>query len=236
KTYKKENLKKRDRGIIIKKANIAINGINVEVYKECQKNHAAGLGKQATDGCYEYIRDDSKPNGMYCEACAFHRNFHHKVLVQEKRQSYQVNVRPSSSSNVKLESQDVVIDLTENFIDPMKNPNPRGFMIKKVKSEASTDNKCDDGDLSAQREAYGLGSDGEKEFRKTFIENNPHNKLIASMVEVSGVKWKSMSDAEKAVSVAKADKKKIEYNNSNTCRLTTRNWLKKTMLKMKRTV
>ncbi|KAF9608763.1 hypothetical protein IFM89_010895 [Coptis chinensis] len=38
---------------------------------------------QVTDGCYEYIRDDSKPNGMYCEACAFHRNFHHKVWYRK---------------------------------------------------------------------------------------------------------------------------------------------------------
>ncbi|KAF9593389.1 hypothetical protein IFM89_022568 [Coptis chinensis] len=153
-----------------------------KVYKECQKHHAAGLGKQVTDGCYEYIRDDSKPNGMYCEACAFHQNFHHKVLVQEKRQSYQVNVRPSSSSNVKLESQDVVIDLTENFIDPMKNPNPnpRGFMIKEVKSEASTDNKCDDGDLSAQREAYGLGSDSEKPDGKAAEDSNTTREPVST--------------------------------------------------------
>ncbi|KAF9607511.1 hypothetical protein IFM89_036873 [Coptis chinensis] len=80
------------------------------------------------------------------------------------------------------------------------------------------------------REAYGLGSDSEKPDGKAAKDSNTTRE------PASGVKWKSMSDAEKAVYVAKADKKKIEYNNSNTCRLTTRNWLKKTMLKMKRTV
>ncbi|KAF9617949.1 hypothetical protein IFM89_039242 [Coptis chinensis] len=93
------------------------------------------------------------------------------------------------------------------------------FMIKEVKSEASTDNKCDDGDLSAQREAYGLGSDGEK----------PDGKAAEDSTQLG-------AHAEKAVYVAKSDKKKTEYNNSNTCRLTTRNWLNKTMIKMKRTL
>ncbi|KAF9598172.1 hypothetical protein IFM89_025789 [Coptis chinensis] len=60
------------------------------------------------------------------------------------------------------------------------NPNPRGFMIKEVKSEASTDNKCDDGDLSAQREAYGLGSDGEKPDGKATEDSNTTREPVST--------------------------------------------------------
>ncbi|KAF9622384.1 hypothetical protein IFM89_031187 [Coptis chinensis] len=60
------------------------------------------------------------------------------------------------------------------------NPNPKGFMIKEVKSEASTDNKCDDGDLSAQREAYGLGSDGEKPDGKAAEDSNTTREPVST--------------------------------------------------------
>ncbi|KAF5202134.1 hypothetical protein FRX31_008279, partial [Thalictrum thalictroides] len=53
-------------------------------YKECQWNFAAALGMYSTDGCNEYISDISMPQGTFCQACGCHRNFHRKVLVQEK--------------------------------------------------------------------------------------------------------------------------------------------------------
>ncbi|XP_057953046.1 HMG1/2-like protein [Malania oleifera] len=50
-----------------------------------------------------------------------------------------------------------------------------------------------------------------EEFRKTFKENFPDNKLISAVGKAGGDKWKSMSESEKAPYVAKALKKKQEY-------------------------
>ncbi|XXG55783.1 hypothetical protein AAC387_Pa03g3377 [Persea americana] len=52
-----------------------------DVYRECLRNHAASLGSYATDGCGEFIPDDSSSGGLQCAACACHRNFHRKVVV-----------------------------------------------------------------------------------------------------------------------------------------------------------
>ncbi|RWR77324.1 ZF-HD homeobox protein family [Cinnamomum micranthum f. kanehirae] len=52
-----------------------------EVYRECLRNHAASLGSYATDGCGEFISDDSSGGGLQCAACGCHRNFHRKVVV-----------------------------------------------------------------------------------------------------------------------------------------------------------
>ncbi|KAH7302347.1 hypothetical protein KP509_23G068700 [Ceratopteris richardii] len=50
-----------------------------------------------------------------------------------------------------------------------------------------------------------------EEFRKTFNANNPGNKSVSAVGKAGGDKWKSMSEAEKAPYVAKAEKKKAEY-------------------------
>ncbi|XP_077246879.1 HMG1/2-like protein isoform X1 [Tasmannia lanceolata] len=50
------------------------------------------------------------------------------------------------------------------------------------------------------------------EFREQFKEKNPHNKSVAAVGKAAGDKWKSMSEADKAPYVAKATKKKTEYN------------------------
>ncbi|KAG6608639.1 hypothetical protein SDJN03_01981, partial [Cucurbita argyrosperma subsp. sororia] len=50
-----------------------------------------------------------------------------------------------------------------------------------------------------------------EEFRKKFSEENPNNKAVSAVGKAAGHKWKSMSDAEKAPYVAKADKRKVEY-------------------------
>ncbi|XP_010557429.1 PREDICTED: high mobility group B protein 4-like [Tarenaya hassleriana] len=49
------------------------------------------------------------------------------------------------------------------------------------------------------------------EFRKQFNEANPGNKSVAAVGKAAGNKWKSMSDAEKAPYVTKAEDKKSEY-------------------------
>ncbi|KAK4744167.1 hypothetical protein SAY87_010479 [Trapa incisa] len=54
----------------------------IEMYRECLRNHAASLGSYATDGCGEFTLDDSTPgsaSSLHCAACGCHRNFHRKV-------------------------------------------------------------------------------------------------------------------------------------------------------------
>ncbi|KAK9053475.1 hypothetical protein SSX86_030109 [Deinandra increscens subsp. villosa] len=50
-----------------------------------------------------------------------------------------------------------------------------------------------------------------EDFRKQFKEDNPENKSVAAVGKAGGAKWKSMSDSDKAPFVAKADKRKKEY-------------------------
>ncbi|XP_028099259.1 high mobility group B protein 3-like isoform X1 [Camellia sinensis] len=51
-----------------------------------------------------------------------------------------------------------------------------------------------------------------EEFRKTYKEKHPNNKSVAAVGKAGGDKWKSLSEAEKAPYVAKAEKRKTEYN------------------------
>ncbi|KAL5706114.1 HMG1/2-like protein [Ranunculus cassubicifolius] len=51
-----------------------------------------------------------------------------------------------------------------------------------------------------------------EDFRKTYKEKFPNNKSVSVVGKAGGDKWKSMSDAEKAPFVAKAEKRKTEYN------------------------
>ncbi|KAK4430365.1 HMG1/2-like protein [Sesamum alatum] len=50
-----------------------------------------------------------------------------------------------------------------------------------------------------------------EEFRKTYKEKHPNNKSVAAVGKAGGDKWKSLSEAEKAPYVAKAEKRKVEY-------------------------
>ncbi|CAL9100796.1 unnamed protein product, partial [Musa acuminata var. zebrina] len=50
-----------------------------------------------------------------------------------------------------------------------------------------------------------------EEFRKTFQEKHPENKKVSVVSKACGDKWKSMSESEKAPYVAKAAKRKAEY-------------------------
>nr|AFK43658.1 unknown [Lotus japonicus] len=49
------------------------------------------------------------------------------------------------------------------------------------------------------------------EFRTQFKKDNPNNKSVAAVGKAAGSKWKSMTDAEKAPYVARAEKAKEEY-------------------------
>ncbi|KAL3525174.1 hypothetical protein ACH5RR_013546 [Cinchona calisaya] len=50
-----------------------------------------------------------------------------------------------------------------------------------------------------------------EEFRKQYKEKHPNNKSVAAVGKAGGDKWKSLSDAEKAPFIAKAEKRKTEY-------------------------
>ncbi|XP_038705027.1 high mobility group B protein 2-like [Tripterygium wilfordii] len=50
-----------------------------------------------------------------------------------------------------------------------------------------------------------------EEFRETFKKDHPKNKSVAVVGKAGGDKWKSLSEAEKAPYVAKAVKRKAEY-------------------------
>ncbi|KAH8516180.1 hypothetical protein H0E87_004517 [Populus deltoides] len=50
-------------------------------YRECQKNHAVGIGGHALDGCGEFMAagDEGTLDALKCAACNCHRNFHRKA-------------------------------------------------------------------------------------------------------------------------------------------------------------
>ncbi|KAI4321424.1 hypothetical protein MLD38_034807 [Melastoma candidum] len=49
-------------------------------YRECQKNHAVGIGGSAIDGCGEFMAagEEGTLDALRCAACNCHRNFHRK--------------------------------------------------------------------------------------------------------------------------------------------------------------
>lgn len=53
-----------------------------------------------------------------------------------------------------------------------------------------------------------------EEFRKTFTADNPTVKAVSVVGKAGGEKWKALSEAEKAPYVAKAAKRKAEYEKS----------------------
>ena len=50
-----------------------------------------------------------------------------------------------------------------------------------------------------------------EEFRKQFNKENPNNKAVSAVGKAAGQKWKSMTEADKAPYVAKAEKRKADY-------------------------
>ncbi|KAF5762496.1 putative chromatin remodeling & transcriptional activation HMG family [Helianthus annuus] len=51
-----------------------------------------------------------------------------------------------------------------------------------------------------------------EDFRKQYKEKHPNNKSVSVVGKAGGEKWKSMSESEKAPFVAKAEKRKSEYD------------------------
>ncbi|CAK9186101.1 unnamed protein product [Ilex paraguariensis] len=54
-------------------------------YAECQKNHAAGVGGYAVDGCREFMAngEEGTTGALTCAACGCHRNFHRREVQTE---------------------------------------------------------------------------------------------------------------------------------------------------------
>lgn len=50
-----------------------------------------------------------------------------------------------------------------------------------------------------------------EDFRKQFNKENPGNKAVSAVGKAAGARWKSMSDSEKAPYVAKAERRKVDY-------------------------
>ncbi|GKV48338.1 hypothetical protein SLEP1_g55161 [Rubroshorea leprosula] len=50
-----------------------------------------------------------------------------------------------------------------------------------------------------------------EEFREQYKKEHPKNKSVAAVGKAGGDKWKSLSEADKAPYVAKAEKRKVEY-------------------------
>ncbi|ESQ41491.1 hypothetical protein EUTSA_v10016088mg [Eutrema salsugineum] len=61
---------------------LASEAVAVATYKECLKNHAAGIGGHALDGCGEFMPslsfNSNDPASLTCAACGCHRNFHRR--------------------------------------------------------------------------------------------------------------------------------------------------------------
>ena len=51
-----------------------------------------------------------------------------------------------------------------------------------------------------------------EEFRQQYKKEHPNNKSVAAVGKAGGEKWKSLSAAEKAPFVEKAEKRKKDYN------------------------
>ncbi|KAK3232010.1 hypothetical protein Dsin_003891 [Dipteronia sinensis] len=50
-----------------------------------------------------------------------------------------------------------------------------------------------------------------EEFRETYKKEHPKNKSVAAVGKAGGERWKSLSESEKAPYVAKAEKRKVDY-------------------------
>ncbi|XP_028109627.1 HMG1/2-like protein [Camellia sinensis] len=115
------------------------------------------------------------------------------------------------------------------------NPNPRGFTMKGGRSKAEpkkADSKLSVKKKGAEKPAKQPAKKGKaaakdpnkpkrpasaffvfmEDFRKTYKEKHPNNKSVAAVGKAGGDKWKSMSEAEKAPFVSRAEKRKTEYN------------------------
>uniref|UniRef100_M1BLY4 High mobility group protein 2 HMG2 n=1 Tax=Solanum tuberosum TaxID=4113 RepID=M1BLY4_SOLTU len=99
------------------------------------------------------------------------------------------------------------------------------FIMKGGKSKGKADNKLGVKKSAAQtKKEKNAAKDPNKpkrpasaffvfmeDFRKQYKEKHPGNKSVAAVGKAGGDKWKHLTDAEKAPYIAKAEKRKAEY-------------------------
>ncbi|KAL2474179.1 High mobility group B protein 3 [Forsythia ovata] len=104
----------------------------------------------------------------------------------------------------------------------MKGPKTAAVACKKLDTTETNKKRKADLKSSKKEKASKKNSGGPKrpasaffvfmeDFRKSYKENFPDNKSVAAVTKAGGEKWKSMPDSEKAPCVAKAAKRKAEY-------------------------
>ncbi|CDP02231.1 unnamed protein product [Coffea canephora] len=81
----------KKRQVVVKRDESSKNATNSSFtvrnvrYGECQKNHAAGVGGYAVDGCREFMAsgEEGTNAALSCAACGCHRNFHRREVETE---------------------------------------------------------------------------------------------------------------------------------------------------------
>ncbi|XP_044353909.1 mini zinc finger protein 3-like [Triticum aestivum] len=70
-------------------------------YRECQRNHAIGIGRYAVDGCQEFtvLMGVDEAAMLLCAACGCHRNFHRREVVNEFGVDYHAPRTPPADEN-----------------------------------------------------------------------------------------------------------------------------------------
>ncbi|XP_074374974.1 zinc-finger homeodomain protein 2-like [Apium graveolens] len=55
------------------------------IYRECQKNHMASMGRYVVDGCGEFMPsgEEGTALALKCEACGCHRSFHRRDIKDD---------------------------------------------------------------------------------------------------------------------------------------------------------
>lgn len=71
----------RKRQVVVRREEPSSYTIRNVRYGECQKNHAAGVGGYAVDGCREFMASGEEGTAaLTCAACGCHRNFHRREV------------------------------------------------------------------------------------------------------------------------------------------------------------
>ncbi|RWW87554.1 hypothetical protein BHE74_00003620 [Ensete ventricosum] len=80
-------------------------------YKECLRNHAAGIGGHVLDGCGEFMPEGepSTPGALKCAACGCHRSFHRKETDGDNEATdpyYRGNASASGGTTTESSSEE----------------------------------------------------------------------------------------------------------------------------------
>lgn len=92
-------------------------------YRECLKNHAAGMGGHVVDGCGEFMPggEEGTAQALKCAACDCHRNFHRKEIEGESQYNsnpyiYSLHSNPNKNSSSRR--------TTNTVLPPPPHPSP----------------------------------------------------------------------------------------------------------------